>query len=101
VVTNLFLFQFFPSKRPRKVIKQGSWSFDYHTLVLGLLQQGGIPSVTCLNRTPFWVQVHQVQVWLISEKVGTQFIDFILENTKQKNNSYFLKTYMRLQISLK
>ncbi|MCI22704.1 DUF4283 domain protein, partial [Trifolium medium] len=92
VNSNLFLFQFFHPKDLERVLKQGPWSFDGHTLVLGLMQQGCVPSMIPLNHVPYWVQVHDIPAGCMSETAGKQLGNFIGDFMEYdgKNNSNFL-----------
>jgi hypothetical protein len=97
---NLFLFQFFHPRDMERVLKQGPWSFDGHTSIIGLLQQGSVPTTVPLNHVPYWVQVHDVPVGCMSQTAGKQLGDFIGEFMEydEKNNSNFLSTYMRIRV---
>jgi hypothetical protein len=100
VEPNLYLFQFFHPRDMERVIKQGPWSFDGRTLILGLLQQGTTPKSVPLNHVPFWVQVHDVPVGCMSLAAGKQLGNFIGEFMEydEKNNTNFLATFMRIRV---
>ncbi|GAU41105.1 hypothetical protein TSUD_139740 [Trifolium subterraneum] len=100
VKSNLFLFKLFHRRDLERVLKQGPWSFDGYTLILGLLQQGGVPSEVPLNHIPFWVQIHDVPAGCMSLTAGKQLGNFIGEFMEydEKNNSNILSTYMRIRV---
>jgi hypothetical protein len=97
---NLYLFQFFHPRDMERVLKKGPWSFDGHTLILGLLQQGNTPQSVPLNHIPFWVQVHDVPAGCMSQTAGKQLGNFIGEYMEydEKKNSNFLATYMSIRV---
>jgi hypothetical protein len=41
--TNLYVFRFFLARDMERVLMKGPWSFDGHTMILGLVQQGQAP----------------------------------------------------------
>lgn len=98
--TNLYVFRFFHPRDMEKVLKKGPWSFDGYTLILGLLQQGQIPTSVALNHVPFWVQIHDVPVGGMTTTTGKQLGNFIGEFMEydEKNNSNFLSTFMRIRV---
>ncbi|GAU17074.1 hypothetical protein TSUD_105730 [Trifolium subterraneum] len=98
--TNLSVFIFFHPRDLERVLKKGPWSFDGHTLILGLLQQGQTPTSVALNHVPFWVQIHDVPVGGMTTTAGKQSGNFIGEFMEydEKNNSNFLSTFMRIRV---
>lgn len=53
----LYVFEFFLELDIQKVLKNGPWSFDKHTLVLGVIPEGMEPQEVPLNHVPFWIHV--------------------------------------------
>jgi hypothetical protein len=98
VDTNLHLFQFFHPRDMELVLKKGPGTFDGHTLVLGLLQQGNTPKFVPLNHIPFRVQVHDVFIGCMSITAGKQHGNFVGEcmEYNEKNNSNFLDSYVHI-----
>lgn len=98
----LYTFQFFHHLDLQRIIKKGPWYFDNHLLVLNVLPENGAPNQANLQFVPFWIQVHDVPVGLMSEKVGKDIANFLGDFIEYdaKNNSNHLRTYMRIRVML-
>lgn len=94
------LFQFYHKVDVQRILKGGPWSFDGHILILGPIQAGEDPQQVELYKVPFWVQIHNVPIGFMTEKVGQHLANFIWEFIEYdaKNNSNFLKTFMRIRV---
>ena len=76
IPSNIYLFKFFHSVDMRCVLDGGPWTFDNFHLVLHHYKPGDIPgdipATIPLNHFAIWVQVHELPVGCMSEKVGIQ-----------------------------
>lgn len=97
-----YLFQFFHIMDLERVLKGSLWTFNNHLLILSHLQQGEEPLKVSLIYSPFWVQIHDVPIFLFSEKLAEQsgnFLGDFLEydgSGRGKEN----RNYMRIRAKL-
>ncbi|XP_019162222.1 PREDICTED: uncharacterized protein LOC109158785 [Ipomoea nil] len=59
---NLFLFQFPHLKDMQRVIDDGPWTFENHTLALDKVPIGANPADITLEFVDFWIQVHDLPI---------------------------------------
>ena len=80
----------------------GPWTFDNFHLVLHHYKPGDIPATIPLNHFAIRVQVHELPVGCMSERVGIQLGNAIGEfvSYDHVNNSGFWKSYMRIMVRL-
>ena len=102
IPSNRYLFKFFHSVDMRRVLDGGPWTFDNFHLVLHYYKPGDIPATIPLNHFAIWVQVHELPVGCMSERVGIQLGNAIGEfvSYDHVNNSGFWKSYMRIRVRL-
>ncbi|GAU36575.1 hypothetical protein TSUD_362450 [Trifolium subterraneum] len=95
----LHLFQFFHPLDVEEVMKGGPWLFDNYTLVIDRMKVGVALHDIPLYRVNFWVQIHNVPVGMMLEKVGKGLANYIGEFVEyDKNNSTsFWRQYMRVK----
>jgi hypothetical protein len=100
--TGKFLFHFNHPLDMEAVLNGGPWSFDNNTLILERvdirMQVEHIP----LYFVNMWVQVHDLPMGLMKERVGIRLANFIgsfLEYDKN-NNSTFWRQYMRIRMKI-
>ncbi|MBA0756262.1 hypothetical protein Gogos_021036 [Gossypium gossypioides] len=67
-----FLFQFFHAMDMDMVLKGSPWTFNNHLLILYKLKVVEDPLQVPLVLSPFWVQIHDVQIGLYFENLATQ-----------------------------
>ena len=102
IPSNRYLFKFFHSVDMRRVLDGGPWTFDNFHLVLHHYKPGDIPATIPLNHFAIWVQVHELPVGCMSERIGIQLGNAIGEfvSYDHVNNSGFWKSYMRIRVRL-
>ncbi|PNX91013.1 hypothetical protein L195_g047142 [Trifolium pratense] len=98
--TGLFLFQFAHAIDMEEVLQGGPWMFDNHMLIMERIQLGVQIENIPLYHVDFWVQVHNLPVGLMAEKVGTKLANYIgaFVEYDKNNNSSFWRQYMRLRV---
>ncbi|GAU17164.1 hypothetical protein TSUD_177940 [Trifolium subterraneum] len=96
----LYLFQFFHPLDVEEVMKGGLWLFDNYTLVIDRMKVGVALHDIPLYHVNFWVQIHNVPVGMMLEKVGKGLANYIGEFVEyDKNNSTsFWRQYMRVKV---
>ncbi|KAK7243871.1 hypothetical protein RIF29_38684 [Crotalaria pallida] len=57
---NVFCFPFSSSRDMEFVLKNCPWNFDRHMLVLKCISRDEQPSVINLDKSPFWVRIHDL-----------------------------------------
>ena len=69
---NLFQFLFYHELDIKRVIEGSPWSFNRKVLIISRMQQGINPKCIPLNSIDLWVQIHDLQPGLMSEKIITE-----------------------------
>jgi hypothetical protein len=96
----LFVFQLFHQLDVQRILKQGPWLFDNHTLVLNTLADDDDPREVPLFKVPFWIQVHNLPSGYMSLKTGQKIAEYIGEFLEydEKNDSMAWVKYMRIRV---
>jgi len=102
VEPGLYSFQFNHHLDMNRILKKGPWYFDNHLLILDILPEDGNSRQMNLQFVQFWIQIHDIPIGLMSEKVGKDIGNFIGEFLEYdaKNNSNHLRSYMRIRVLL-
>lgn len=74
---NLFLFQFYHEVDITNILRGSPWTFDKKQLIIQRLKEGDNPKEMTLNRLEMWVQIHDLQVGFMSEKVIKDVANYI------------------------
>lgn len=74
---NLYLFQFYHELNIQRVIDGSSWSFNRKTLIIARTLDGDITRGVNLNTLDLWVQIHDLRVGFISEKIVKEVGNYI------------------------
>jgi 14-3-3 protein epsilon len=100
--TGKFLFHFAHPLDMEAVLNGGPWTFDHNMLVLERVQLGMQMEHISLNFVNMWVQVHDLPMGLMKEKVGTQLANYIgtFVEYDNNNNSSFWRQYMRIRVKI-
>jgi hypothetical protein len=100
--TGKFLFHFAHPLDMEAVLNGGPWSFDNNTLVLEQVQLGMQVDQIPLFHVNLWVQIHNLPMGLMKEKVGIQLANYIgaFVEYDKNNNSSFWRQYMRLRVKV-
>ncbi|KAL9441583.1 hypothetical protein AB3S75_020141 [Citrus x aurantiifolia] len=98
----LFLFHFFHEVDLKHVIDLGPWTFDQHVLILKRLGENEQPHRVPLFHTLFWVQVYNLPIGFLSEKVLTNIGNYIREFQASDPNNFMgvWRNYMRIRVSI-
>ncbi|GAU47810.1 hypothetical protein TSUD_404150 [Trifolium subterraneum] len=96
----LYLFKFFHPIYVEEVMNGGPWLFDNYMLVIDRMKVGVALHDIPLYHVIFWVQIHNVPVGMMLEKVGKGLANYIGEFVEyDKNNSTsFWWQYMRVKV---
>ncbi|XP_062099844.1 uncharacterized protein LOC133805696 [Humulus lupulus] len=99
---NLYLFQFYHEVDIRRVIEGSPWTFDRMQLVFECLKEGDNPRQITLNRLDIWVQIHDLQPSLMSERVvkdvGNSVVTFV--ESDPNNFTGVRRVYLRVRVKL-
>ncbi|XP_052292008.1 uncharacterized protein At4g02000-like [Citrus sinensis] len=98
----LFLFQFFHEIDIRRVLESGSWTFDQHILLVKRLGELEQPHAVPLYYTSFWIQIYNLPISFLSEKVLRNIGDYIGEFQASDENNLMgvWRNYMRIRVSI-
>lgn len=75
--TNLFLFQFYHEVDVRRVMERCPWSFNRRALLVRRLKDGENPRSVELNTIDLWVQVYDLKIGFMYEKLITEVGNYI------------------------
>jgi hypothetical protein len=90
--TGKFLFHFAHPLDMEAVLNGGPWSFDNNTLIMERVQLGMQIEHIPLHFVSMWVQVHDLPMGLMKEKVGVRLANYIgsfLEYDKNNNSTFW------------
>jgi hypothetical protein len=95
-----YLFKFFHPLDIEAVIKGGPWTFDNFTLIVERLKVGVPLHDIPLFHVNFWVQIYNILVGMMLEKVGKGLANYIGEFLEydKNNNTSFYRQYMRVKV---
>lgn len=100
--TNLYLFQFYHEIDVKRVLEGSPWSFNRRALVMARLNEGEDPRCVELNSIDLWVQIHELKVGFMSEKIlkgiGNYIGRFI--DCCPTNFTGTWRDYMRIRVSI-
>ncbi|GAU32101.1 hypothetical protein TSUD_358070 [Trifolium subterraneum] len=98
----IFLFQFGHPLDMEAVIKGGPWTFDNYLLILEQIPLGMQIESIPLQHVDLWVQIHNLPIGLMKEKVGITLSNFIGKFVEydQNNKSSFWRQYMRVKVRM-
>ncbi|KAK6143873.1 hypothetical protein DH2020_024221 [Rehmannia glutinosa] len=74
---NLFLFQFFHELDISRVQSNGPWTFDNLLLIIKKLSIGEQPSKIQLFHTELWVQVYDIPLGFMTERIAQEIGKFM------------------------
>lgn len=99
---NLFLFQFFHEVDVKRVMEGCPWSFNRRALVMRRLQEGENPRSVDLNTMDLWVQVYDLKVGFMSEKIITEVGNSIGKFVASylSNFTGVWREYFRIQVTI-
>jgi 14-3-3 protein epsilon len=97
-----FLFHFNHPLDMEAVIKGGPWTFDNNMLILERAQLGMQLEHIPLHHVNMWVQVHDLPMGFMKEKVGIKLANYIgvFVEYDKNNNSSFWRQHMRIRVKI-
>ncbi|KAM7531628.1 hypothetical protein LguiB_035038 [Lonicera macranthoides] len=99
---NLFFFQFFHEQDFMHVKNNGPWTFDQYLFVLKQISVDINTYEVTLTHVEFWVQVYDLAVGFMSERVAKDIGNFIGEYCYADSNNFsrLWRIYMRIRVSI-
>ncbi|XP_073121703.1 uncharacterized protein At4g02000-like [Henckelia pumila] len=99
---NLYLFQFFHELDVSRVINDGPWTFDQHLLIFKSLELGMNPHQVPLFQVDFWIQVYDLPIGYMSERVARDVGNFLGKFVEADSNNFtgIWRDYKRIRVSM-
>lgn len=99
---NKYLFQFFHEVDIQRVMEGSPWTFNKVPLIIDRLKQGENPRAVTLNKMEIWVQVYDLKVGFMSEKVLIVIGNYIGEfvTSCSKNFTGIWRDYLRVRVQI-
>lgn len=97
---NRYLFQFFHEVDIQRAIEGSPWTFNKIPLVIERLKYGENPRTLALNTMEIWVQVYDLKVGFMSEKVLKAIGNYIgkYSSSCPKNFTGVWREYLRVRV---
>lgn len=98
VDTNLYLFQFYHEIDVKRVMEGYPWSFNKKSLIMARMKEGDNPQCMELNSIDFLVQIHDLKIGFMSEKILQgigNYIGYFIESCSS-NFVGVWREYMRI-----
>ncbi|XP_019161882.1 PREDICTED: uncharacterized protein LOC109158426 [Ipomoea nil] len=99
---NLFMFVFYHQTDLQRVIDEGPWAFDNHTLVCRPVEDGVLPVDVVLDSVDMWVQVYGLPMGytstIIQEQVGNTLGRFVKGDERFDDRPW--KAFYRIRVSI-
>lgn len=102
VDSNLYLFQFYHELDVKRVVEGSPWSFNRKALIIARMKEGDVPRSICLNKLDLWVQVHDLRVGFMMERILKEignYIGVFIESCP-KNFVGIWKEYLRVRVAI-
>lgn len=98
---NLYLFQFYHELDVRRVLDGSPWSFNRRALIIKRME-GNNPRCMQLDSLDLWVQIHELPVGCMSERVIQEVGNFVGTYVEScpKNFVGGWKEYMRVRVRI-
>jgi hypothetical protein len=98
--SGLFLFQFAHALDMEAVLQGGPWAFNNQMLIMERVQLGVQIENIPLHHVDFWVQVHNLPMGLMAERVGKTLANYIgsFVEYDKNNKGSFWREYMRIRV---
>lgn len=100
--TNLYLFHFYHEVDVKRVMEGCPWSFNRRALIMARMKEGKNPRSIELNTIDLWVQVYDLKIGVMSERVLKAIGDYIgrFVDSCPSNFKGVWREYMRIQVSV-
>ncbi|KAL5574765.1 hypothetical protein UlMin_016464 [Ulmus minor] len=97
--SNKFVFHFLFTADRRRVISGGPWCFQNKLLVLEEPTGVGDYSKMSFSNTPFWIQLHNIPVFCMSETVGSILRNMVgtVQEVECNQDGLCLGTFIRVR----
>ncbi|MCH94785.1 hypothetical protein A2U01_0015752 [Trifolium medium] len=97
-----FLFHFAHPLDMEAVLNGGPWTFDNNMLLLERVQLGMQIEHIPLFHATLWVQIHNLPMGLMKEKVGIELANYIgsFVEYDKNNNTSFWRQFMRIRVKI-
>lgn len=102
VEPNLYLFQFYHELDIKRVMEGSPWSFNRKPLIISRMKEGEVRRSISLNNLDLWVQVYDLRVGFMSERVLKEvgnYIGIFVESCS-RNFSSTWKEFLRVRVSI-
>lgn len=99
---NLYVFQFFHEIDIKRVIDGSPWSFNRKALIIERMQDGDHPRSMKLDKLNLWVQIYDLPIGFMTERVVKEVGNFIGEYGEScgRNFSGGWKEYLRVRVQI-
>lgn len=97
VDVNLYVFQFYHELDMKRVSSGSSWTFNIRALIIGRMHESDTPRSVNLNKLDLWVQVYDLQINLMSERVLKEVGNYVAEYV-EANFTGVWREYMRIRV---
>lgn len=99
---NLYVFQFYHELDIKRVISGSPWTFNRKVLLITRMNEGDIPRWMSLNKLYLWVQIYDMHVGFMSERVLKEVGNYVGKFTEAcpKNFSGVWREYMRIRVTI-
>lgn len=100
--TNLYLFQFYHEVDVKRVMEGCPWSLNRKALVMSRLKEGQNPRSVDLNIMELWVQVYDLKIGFMSEKIITEIGNTIgkFVSSCPSNFTGVWRDYFRVRVAI-
>lgn len=100
--TNLYLFQFYHEIDIKRVCSGSPWSYNRKALIIARMKEGDIPRGINLNKLELWVQIHDLRVGFMTEKVVQEVGNYIGDYIEscQHNFKGVWREYLRVRVAV-
>lgn len=100
--SQIFLFQFFHEVDIQRVEKGGPWTFNKHLLLMKRLEPDEQLTTVPLIEMSIWVQLHELPIGFMFEKVCQQIGSFIGKfiESDTKNFDGVWKSYLQVRVMI-
>lgn len=102
IESNLYMFQFYHELDIKRVVEGSPWSFNRKTLLISRMKEGDVPRSIILNKVELWVQIHDLRVGFMTERVVKEVGNYIgtFVESCSRNFTGMWKEYLRVRVSL-
>lgn len=97
---NLFLFQFYHELDVKRVMDGSPWSFNRKALIMTRMKEGENPRCVNLNSMEIWVQIHDLRVGFMSERIVKEVANYIGSFVESCSSNFVgvWREYMRVRV---